>query len=79
VKLNLNDLINFSAKVFGVDASLLNSDTSIHNFEQWDSLNHIKLILNLESKYQIKFTPLEIDEIDSLGNILSLLSRKLSL
>jgi len=39
--------------VFKIPTNKINSKTSYKNVKLWDSLNHVKLIMALESKFKI--------------------------
>ena len=41
------------------------------NYDSWDSLTHIKLLLEIEKKMKIKFSMKEISEINSFNKIVS--------
>jgi acyl carrier protein len=36
---------------------------------EWDSMNHLRLVVELESEFNISFDPLDIIEMDSLDAI----------
>ena len=42
----------------------------MQNFEAWDSLAHINLLLKIEKKFKIKFTMREISELTSFKKII---------
>lgn len=42
----------------------------------WDSLNHMELILRLEEQYQVRFTIMEVAEIESLEDLVRLIGVK---
>lgn len=50
-------------KLFKVDEKDINEDASMDTIEQWDSLNHLKLVLALEDEFNISFTEEESIEI----------------
>lgn len=51
-------LIKIVAKHFNIPVEAVNTETSKDNVEDWDSLEHIKLILEIEDEFKMKF-PLE--------------------
>jgi acyl carrier protein len=53
------------SEVFKVSPDSINSDTSPHSLEKWDSFNHLKMVLELEDFFCIKF---DEDEISTLVN-----------
>ncbi len=50
-------------------------ETVLRDLPNWDSLNHINLILALEAAFQIHFTTAEMAEMASLGDLYRLLER----
>tara|TARA_B110000003_G_C16475143_1_gene467277 strand:+ start:546 stop:779 length:234 start_codon:yes stop_codon:yes gene_type:complete len=46
------------------------------NIKRWDSLNHINLILAIESKFKIKITPEQNFNLNSYKKILLFLKNK---
>jgi acyl carrier protein len=66
----LNKIIKICSQAFEVDQKIISLDTSTHNLPEWDSLSHLKLILMIESSFEIDLDPLEIE---SIGNVSALL------
>ena len=64
-----SDLFKIFTKVFGIIDNSINMNTSQENLENWDSLNHILLIVEIEKKFNIKFKVGEIGELDSAKKI----------
>jgi acyl carrier protein len=42
----------------------------------WDSLAHIRLLLTIERKFQIKFSAPEVGGLQTVGDLVSLIERK---
>ena len=57
------------ASVFGVDATSVSEDDSPKTIGDWDSVNHIHLILALEAEYGIQFDPGELADLMSVAAI----------
>ena len=51
------------ADVFKIEVSAVNEDTSVDTVERWDSLNHLNLILALESEFGVSFSEEQSVEI----------------
>jgi len=66
------------ASVFMTDISEISDDISQVNFEKWESLQHLILIVNIESEFGVSFEPEEIVEMTSLVAVGKFLTRKLS-
>lgn len=44
--------------------------------KKWDSLNHVNIIIAIENEFKIKFNSVEIEKMDSLKKIESIVIRK---
>lgn len=60
---NESKLSQVMASVFNVEQALINEDSSVDTIEQWDSLNHLKLVLALEQEFDVSFTEEETVDI----------------
>jgi acyl carrier protein len=49
-------LIEILAKVFEIDRTEVNENSSPDTIEKWDSLHHMSLIVALEETFQIELT-----------------------
>ena len=74
----LGAVCGVAADVFAVDARTLGAGSSPAQVEAWDSVQHLNLVLALESKYGIQFEPEEMERMKNLGAIASLLGSKLT-
>ncbi|HEY1710979.1 MAG TPA: acyl carrier protein [Rhizomicrobium sp.] len=43
----------------------------------WDSINHVKLIIGLENDLKIRFEPEEITGLATVGDLIDLIQKKL--
>ena len=55
--------------VFEINNESLNMDTNQKSFNKWDSLNHILLIVELESEFGIKFNSGELAELNNMSSL----------
>ena len=62
-------LYEIVSKVFNVDASKINDETSPENFEEWDSFNFYVLLDEIENEFDMKFDLDESLDIKKIGDI----------
>ena len=55
------------AQVFGLHPSQVTDATSNENTAEWDSLGHVTLIMELESRYGVSFSTEEALTLTSVG------------
>ena len=72
-----NEIKKIMASVFLVDENEISDDISQSNFEKWESLQHLILIVDIESEFGVSFEPEEIVEMTSLKLIEKYLDKKL--
>ena len=71
----VTDLTRIFKKVMG-EHVIINLDTRRNNLSEWDSINHLDLIVELEENYQLDLSMEQIEQIDSIAVILKLIVRK---
>jgi acyl carrier protein len=73
-----NEVRQIVADLFNVPVDHVNAESSPDTFENWDSLQHLNLILALEQSSGLQFTPEEIEQMLSVHSITMLIDEKLS-
>ena len=63
--------------VFSVPANAIKDDASTQNLENWDSLNHMNLVVALEQEFEIRFDDDEIMNIVSFNEVANNVAAKL--
>ncbi len=74
----LDRVRGIAADVFEVPLAQINPDSSPQNIENWDSVRHLNLVLALEQDFSLQFEPEEIDQLNNVGEIVTVVSRKLN-
>ena len=54
------------------------SETAREDIDEWDSLNHIRLLTAIESEFGFQFDLEEIDDITNVSSIADIIKNKLS-
>lgn len=55
----------------------LTATTTAKDIEEWDSLNHIQLIVAIEKKFKIRFNSAEINSWKNVGEMCEALEKRL--
>ena len=62
--------------IFKISKSKNKKNLNYKNVKKWDSLNHLNLILTIESKFNIRIMPEESIDLMSYKKILTFLRKK---
>ncbi|MCF6325019.1 MAG: acyl carrier protein [Gammaproteobacteria bacterium] len=63
------NLVEVVSEVFGVDEDDITPETSPENLDNWDSMNHLKLVTAIEEEFSIN---LSMDEVEAIVDVKSL-------
>lgn len=63
--------------VFDDDTLVIVDSTNAADIEDWDSLEHINLIMAMEKDFGLKFNLKEVGELANVGEMADLIERKL--
>jgi len=64
--------------VLGDDELRLAPETTAHDVEDWDSLNHVRLMLTVSKVFGVKFSAAEIGRLKNVGELIALIQSKTS-
>ena len=64
-------------EVFNDESIVLNNSTNAEDIDEWDSLQHIMLIIGAEKKFGLKLTVEEVAELKDVGEMIDLVIKKL--
>jgi acyl carrier protein len=67
-----------ASDVFKLPEAEITPQSSPQTVATWDSVQHLNLILALEQEFDLQFEPGEMDEMNSVDRILSVLESKLN-
>lgn len=72
------ELTEIFRTTFDRDDIVLTRATTADDIEQWDSLNHINVLVAMEFRFGIKFQIAEIDELKNVGDLVDIIAAKLA-
>lgn len=79
--MNVDEVIkqvnNIFIDVLDDDDIVLSRETTANDIEEWDSLNHIQLVVAIEKHFKIKFTSSEIQNFKNVGEMCAVISTKI--
>jgi acyl carrier protein len=64
--------------IFDEDDLMITDSTNSDEIEDWDSLNHINLVSAIEQEFGIKFTLIELISLKNVGEMIDLMTLKVS-
>ena len=65
-------------ETFEDQSIVLTDNTTAEYIEEWDSLMQIRLLIIIEKKFNLRFNPVEIAELENIGQMIDLMMRLLS-
>ena len=63
------------ADVLDVPSAQVTRDTSPETVGNWDSVQHLNLVLSLESEFGVAVPPEDIDKLRSVGDFIDLVEK----
>ncbi len=64
-------------EVFENDSLVISRETSAEEVEEWDSMQHIRLILTVEELFEIRFSTSEVVNLQVVGDLVEQIATKL--
>lgn len=62
--------------VFDDDEITVDRDTTAADIEDWDSLEHIRLISAVEREFGVKFTMKEVSAMQNVGEMIDIIAER---
>ncbi len=70
MNITIDDILPIFKDIFENDRLEITEKTTAADIEEWDSINHIYLIVAIEKKFKKKFTTTQIQKWKTVGDIL---------
>jgi acyl carrier protein len=68
-KILKDNIIKIAADIFSVEQSEIKLSSKQEDFENWDSMGHLNLIMSIEEKLNVKFRSTDVMEMQSVNDI----------
>ena len=72
-------IIFIMSEVLDISKNMINDDSSTNNLVEWDSMNHMNLIVALEEEFKCDFDEDDIENMVSFAIMKTIIENKLSL
>ena len=63
--------------VFDDETIVVNDATTANDIEDWDSLEHINLVVAVEKKFNIKFNMGEVNDFKNVGEMVDIILKRI--
>jgi acyl carrier protein len=65
-------------EIFDDQSIVPTPDMKAGDVPEWDSLNHINLVVAIEARFKVKFKSTELESLQNVGHLVELIERKLN-
>ncbi len=72
------DIIQLMKSFFKNDSLIVSEETTANDIEEWDSLNHMNFISEVEKHFNIQFEFFEIMDLENVGELIDSILQKLN-
>ena len=71
----IKNIIKIISKNTGIEENLISQNSSMDDFSKWDSIAHVKIMLELESKMDKKISTSKMSELTTVSKIIKFLEK----
>jgi acyl carrier protein len=69
---------SIASDLFSVPSERITAESSPENIEEWDSTQHLNLVLALEEKFDFQLSPEEMEKMRNIGEVVKVVENKIS-
>ena len=66
---------NIASDIFGIPAHGITAESSPETIENWDSMQHLNLVLAIEEKFGVQLDPEDIEQMKNIGAVAALVEK----
>jgi len=63
--------------IFSVPLEQVHANSSPETIEAWDSMQHLNLVLAVEDKFNLQFTPEEMEQLRTVDEIVTIVESRM--
>ena len=64
-----------ASDIFGIPADKISAESSPETIENWDSMQHLNLVLAIEEKFGVQLDPEDIEKMKDIGAVAALVEK----
>jgi len=64
-----------ASDIFGIPADKITAESSPETIENWDSMQHLNLVLAIEEKFGVQLDPEDIEQMKNIGAVAALVGK----
>jgi acyl carrier protein len=64
-----------ASDIFGIPAEAITAESSPETIENWDSMQHLNLVLAVEEKFGVQLEPEDIEQMKNIGSVAKLVEK----
>jgi acyl carrier protein len=66
---------NVASDIFGIPVERITVESSPETIENWDSMQHLNLVLAIEEKFGVQLDPEDIEQMKNIGAVAALVEK----
>jgi acyl carrier protein len=66
---------SIASDIFGIPAEKVTAESSPETIENWDSMQHLNLVLGIEEKFAVQLEPEDIEQMKNIGAVAALVEK----
>jgi acyl carrier protein len=66
---------NIASDIFAVPVDKITAESSPETIENWDSMQHLNLVLAVEEKFGVQLEPEDIEKMKTIGAVAALVDK----
>lgn len=66
---------NIASDIFGIPVDKITAESSPETIENWDSMQHLNLVLAIEEKFGVQLEPEDIEQMKNIAAVAALVEK----